>query len=184
MSERNLSRDDLNNIAPNNSDRAVRGKVVDANKDKKAEERPKMKPIVKGPVIQQKPSFASKFKESFLGEGGNLREYVIYDVLIPAFKNTISDMGFGIIEMFFGRGSGRGYGYNDRVVRDRGRSYVSYNDMSAPRGRNDRRDVDKGDKTRHDFGNIVYTSRGEAEEVLSSGRPHHRIRRSYRCCIL
>ena len=168
MSERKLTRG-LDDIAPNNSDKATRVKSVDPDEVKKSDERPKMKSIVKGPVVQQKPSFASKFKESFLGEGGNIGEFVVYDVLIPAFRNTISDMGFGIIEMLFGRGRGGNYGYNDRVVRDRGRSYVSYNEPSRDRGRgrDDRRDMDRGDKARHDFGNIIYTSRGEAEDVLS-----------------
>ena len=169
MSERKLTRG-LDDIAPNNSDRAARSKNVDPDQVKKPEERPKMKSIVKGPVVQQKPSFMSKFKDSFLGEGGNIGEFVVYDILIPAFRNTVSDMGFGLIEMFFGRGRGGGYGYNDRVVRDRGRSYVSYNSVSERdhgRGRDDRRDMDRGDKARHDFGNIVYTSRGEAEDVLS-----------------
>ena len=169
MSERKLTRG-LEDIAPNNSDKAARSKNINPDQPRKAsDEPPKMKSIVKGPVVQQKPSFASKFKESFLGEGGNIGEFVVYDVLIPAFRNTISDMGFGIIEMFFGRGRGGSYGYNDRVVRDRGRSYVSYNEPSRDRGRgrDDRRDMDRGDKARHDFGNIVYTSRGEAEDVLS-----------------
>lgn len=166
MSERKLTRD-LDDIAPNNSDKAARSKSVTPDSDKKKKDPPKMKPIVKGPVVQQKPTFFSKFKESFLGESGNIGDWITQDVLIPALRNTLSDMGFGIVEMFFGRGSGRGYGYNDRFVRDRGRSYVSYNDISSQRGRNDRRDVDRGERTRHDFGNIVYTSRGEAEDVLS-----------------
>lgn len=173
MSERNLVRGDLDDIAPNNSDKSasVKGKKVEPNQDKKPE-RKKMAPVVKGPVVQQKPSFASKFKSSFLGEGGNVGEFVVYDILVPAFRNTVSDMGFGLIEMFFGNGRSRGRDYDSRVVRDRGRSYVSYNGVSdrdrRDRGRdNDRRDVDRNDRSRHDFGNIVYTSRGEAEDVLS-----------------
>lgn len=169
MSERNMN-GDLNSIAPNNSDRA-RNKVTpnaEGNADKAKTPPKKMKAIVKGPVVQQKPSFFSKVKESFLGEGGNLGEYIVYDILIPAFRNTLSDMGFGLVEMLFGRGSGRSnYGYNGRIVRDRGRSYISYNDMFNTRGRGDRREVDRGERARHDFGNIVYTSRGEAEDVLS-----------------
>ena len=164
MSERNLTRG-LDDIAPNNSDKATRSRNIEPNQTKKPEERHKMKPVVKGPVVQQKPSFMSKFKNSFLGDGGNIGDFIVYDILVPAFRNTISDMGFGIIEMFFGSGRSRGRDYNNRVVRDNGRSYVSYNSVSD---RNDsRRDMDRGDKARHEFGNIVYTSRGEAEEVLS-----------------
>ena len=179
MSERKLVREGLDSIAPNNSDKAVneKSKNIDPNQTKRPEERKKMAPVVKGPVIQQKPSFASKFKNSFLGDGGNVGEFVVYDILVPAFRNTLSDMGFGLIDMFLGGGRSRDRGYDSRVVRDRGRSYVSYNspsdrDRRGGRGGrdsrdNDRRDVDRADRARHEFGNIVYTSRGEAEEVLS-----------------
>jgi len=169
LSERKLTRG-LDDIAPNNSDKAARAKTIDPNQDKRAEERPKMKPVVKGPVIQQKPSFLKKVKDSFFGEEGNIGEFVVYDILVPAFRNTLSDMGYGIVEMLFGRGRTGGYGYTDRVVRDRGRSYVSYNSVSErdrSRGMNDRRDIDRGDRVRHDFGNIIYSNRDEAEDVLS-----------------
>ena len=175
MSERNLVRGDLDDIAPNNSNKSAnaKDKRVDSNQDKKPEERKKMAPIVKGPVVKQKPSFASKFKNSFLGEGGNVGEFVVYDILVPAFRNTLSDMGFGLVEMFFGNGRSRGRDYDSRVIRDRGRSYISYNGISSDRdrrdrGRNsDRRDIDRNDRARHEFDNIVYGSRGEAEDVLS-----------------
>ena len=169
MSEQKLIRG-LEDIAPNNSDKAARSKNIDPDQPRKAsDEPPKMKPIVKGPVVQKKPTFMSKFKDSFLGEGGDVGEFIVYDILIPAFRNTVSDLGFGLVEMFFGRGSNRG-GYNDRVIiRDRGRSYISYNDISRDRGRgrDDRRDFDRSDRARHDFRNIIYNSRGEAEDVLS-----------------
>lgn len=169
MSERKLTRG-LNDIAPNNSDKAARQKNINPNQSKNSEKRKKMAPIVKGPVVQEKPTFFSKFKTSFLGEGGNVSEFIVYDILVPAFRNTVSEMGFGLIEMFFG--GGRNYGrdrYDNRIIRDRGRSYVSYNSISERDrgGRYDRRDIDRGDRARHEFGNIIYTSRGEAEDVLA-----------------
>lgn len=171
MSERKLVREGLEDLAPNNSDKSAREKTIEPNSTKKPEERKKMAPVVKGPVVQQKPSFMSKFKASFLGEGGNVGEFVVYDILVPAFRNTLSDMGFGLIDMFLGGGRSRGRDYDSRVVRDRGRSYVSYNagpDRDRRGGRDsDRRDLDRGDRARHDFSNIIFSSRGEAEEVLS-----------------
>lgn len=169
MSERKLTRGGLDDIAPNNSDKKAqtREKGVDPNEDKRPKARKKMAPIVKGPVIQQKPSIMSKLKDSFLGEGGNVGDFIVFDILVPAFRNTVSDMGFGLIDMFFGGGRNRGRDYDNRVMRDRGRSYISYNSVSDRDRRNDRRDVDRGDRARHEFGNIVYTSRAEAEDVLS-----------------
>jgi len=170
LSERKLTRNGLDDIAPNNSDKEIRSKNIDPDTDKQSKMHKKMKPIVKGPVVQQKPSFLRKVKDSFLGESGNIGEFVIYDILVPAFRNTVSDMGYGLIDMFFGRSGSRGR-YDDRIVRDRGRSYISYNSVSdRGRGRDrddDRRNIDRGDRARHDFGNIIYTNRGEAEDVLS-----------------
>ena len=163
--ESKLVRNSLNDIAPNNSDKAAMGD------NKRPDEHKKLKPIVKGKVIKQKRSALDKFKETFLGESENLGEYILYDVLVPAFRDTISDMGFGVIEKLFGNGRSRS-GYSGGIVRDRGRSYISYNNMSNSSKRNnrdsrdDRRDVDRGSRARHDFDNVIFTSKGEAEDVL------------------
>lgn len=170
MSERKLAREGLNDIAPNNSDKAARSKNIDPNQTKNPKERKKLEPIVKG-AVRQKLSFMDKVKGSFTGGGGSIGEFLVYDILVPAFRDTAREMGFGIIEMFLGGGRGRGRDYDTKVVRDRGRSYVSYNAVSGRDGRggrnDDRRGFDQGDRARHDFDNIVYTSRAEAEDVLS-----------------
>jgi len=169
LDERKLTRG-LDDIAPNNSNRAR--EAINPNSAKKVEERKKLEPIVKGPAIKQKPTFLDKFKTSFLGEGGNIGEFIMYDILVPAFRSTISDMGFGLIEMFFGTGrGGRGREHNSRIIRDRGRSYIDYNsdrerDRDRGRNRDDRRDLDRSDRARHDFSNVIFTNRDEAEEVL------------------
>lgn len=167
--ESKLARNTLNDIAPNNSDKAVRGE------GEKVEEKKKLKPIVKkGNVAKKKRTVVDKFKDAFLGESENLGDYIMYDVLVPAFRDTISDMGFGIIEKLFGNGRSRG-GRSSNIVRDRGRSYVSYNDSNVNKrnsgGRDrdgDRRDVDRGTRARHDFENIVFANKWEAEEVLDT----------------
>ena len=161
MNESKLVRSSLTDLAPNNSDKAKR------EPEKKPEERKKLAPIVKGKVVKQKKSMLDKFKESFLGDGENIGEYIVYDILVPAFRNTISEMGFGVIDMLFGDGRDRGRG--SRVIRDRGRSYVSYNSVSDRRwpSRDDRREIDRGTRSRHNFENIIFDSRGEAEDVLS-----------------
>lgn len=160
--ESKLTRNTLNDIAPNNSDKAQIN-------ERKKKERKKVEPIVKGKVVKQKRTAFDKFKEAFLGESENLGDYILYDVLVPAFRDTISDMGFGVIERLFGDGrsrSRRGGG----VVRDRGRSYISYNEAAndTRRGYNDRRrDIDRGSRSRHDFENVIFGTRGEAEDVLA-----------------
>lgn len=162
--ESKLVRNTLNDIAPNNSDREARG---GNSKTKIEDNKTKLKPIVqKGNVTKKKRTVLDKFKDSFLGESENLGDYILYDVLVPAFRDTVSDMGFGIIERLFGNGRSR-YRRDSRVVRDRGRSYVSYNDTSNYRNRDDRRDLDRGARTRHDFENVIFTNKWEAEDVLA-----------------
>lgn len=163
--ETKLVRNTLNDIAPNNSDKATRGDKEGEGKEKK-----KLKPLVqKGSVTKKKRTVVDKFKDAFLGESENLGDYVLYDVLVPAFRDTLSDMGFGIIERLFGNGRSR-HGRSSNIVRDRGRSYVSYNNTSNDRrggGRDDRREFDRNSRARHDFDNIIFANKWEAEEVLA-----------------
>ena len=161
--ESKLVRNSLNDLAPNNSDKAAKGAKTEGKEKKK------LAPLVsKGSVVKKKRTVADKFKDAFLGESENLGDYIMYDVLIPAFRDTVSEMGFGIIERLFGNGrSSRSRG---SVVRDRGRSYVSYNSSSRndrDRGRDDRRDIDRGSRARHSFDNVVFTNKWEAEDVLA-----------------
>ena len=163
--ESKLVRNSLNDLAPNNSDKAAKGDKAEGKEKKK------LAPLVsKGSVVKKKRTVADKFKDAFLGESENLGDYIMYDVLVPAFRDTVSEMGFGIIERLFGNGrSSRSRG---SVVRDRGRSYVSYNSSSRnDRGRDSdrdyRRDIDKGSRARHSFDNVVFTNKWEAEDVLA-----------------
>jgi hypothetical protein len=163
-----LVRNSLNDLAPNNSNKAAKGETKE--KESKTE-RQKLKPVVaKGNANVKKKTVIDKVKESFLGESENLGDYIMYDVLVPAFRDTISDMGFGVIERLFGNGRSRG-GRSSNVVRDRGRSYVTYNnagsDSRRGNNRDDRRDLDRNSRARHDFANITFTNQWEAEEVLS-----------------
>jgi len=160
--ESKLVRNSLNDIAPNNSNKGAKAEKVEESR----EPRKKIKAVVgKGSAIKKKRTVMDKFKESFLGESENLGDYVLYDVLVPAFRDTVSDMGFGIIERLFGTGrSSRGRS-NSNIVRDRGKSYVSYNSNNNPR--RDSRELDRNSRARHDFDNIGFTKKFEAEDVLS-----------------
>lgn len=170
MDKSKLARNNsLHDMVPNNSDKAregARSTALSKSEPKKQPERQKLKPVVKkGAAVVQKKSVFGKMKDAFLGESGNLGDYLMYDVLIPSFRDTLSDMGIGIIERMFGTGRGRTSRSN--IVRDRGRSYVSYNSNSNNR-RDNGRDIDRNARARHDFNNIVFTNKWEAEDVLSN----------------
>ena len=154
--ESKLARNTLSEMVPNNSDKAA----LRGNKETE-----KIKPIVKkGNATKRKRTVGDKIKDAFFGESDNLKEYIFYDVMIPAFRDTMSEMGFGIIERFFGGGRSR-YVNSRNITRNRGRSYVSYGSRTSY---NDGyRDIDRGARARHEFDHIVFTNRGEAEDVLA-----------------
>ena len=161
--ESKLVRNSLNDLVPNNSDKAAKGAKVEGKEKKK------LTPLVsKGSVVKKKRTVADKFKDAFLGESENLGDYIMYDVLVPALRDTVSEMGFGIIERL--SGNSRSFRSRGNVVRDRGRSYVSYNSSSRNdrgRDRDDRRDIDRGSRARHSFDNVVFANKWEAEDVLA-----------------
>jgi len=90
-------------------------------------------------------------------------DYILNDILIPAFKSTVSDMVNGGIEMLL-FGERRSSSGASKIYRDRSRSYVPYNRISRE---DDRRSLSRSARTNHDFDQITIESRGEAEDVLS-----------------
>lgn len=88
-------------------------------------------------------------------------KYILWDVLIPALKNTLSDVVTGGIEMLL---YGDGASSDRRTKRKNGRSYISYSDYYEDDRRNRR---SKGRKARHEFDDVIFDSRRDAENVLS-----------------
>lgn len=135
---------------PSNSRRSKRG----------SDEEPQRKlKVIKGNIVERKkPLLMRIFGENTKSVGN----YILWDVLIPAGKNTITEMISNGIEMLL-------YGEpRSNVRRDRGRSYVSYNSYYKDRDREpDSRRLEIG-KNRHRFEDVVLESRSDAEEVLSN----------------
>lgn len=123
----------------------------------------KVEKVTSGKVVKQKKTLGKKFTETFLGDNiESVSSYIIYDVIIPAAKNMISDtVSNGIEMLLFGQTRG------SRTRRDKGKSYVSYSNYYKDRGRDRDRQVSQRNRARHNFDDIILESRGEAEEVLS-----------------
>lgn len=138
-----------------------------SNSHKKKEEtkkpEKKVEKVTSGKVVKQKKTLGKKFTETFLGDNiESVSSYIIYDVIIPAAKNMISDtVSNGIEMLLFGQTRG------SRTRRDRGKSYVSYSNYYKDRDRDRDRQVSQRNRARHNFDDIILESRGEAEEVLS-----------------
>lgn len=125
----------------------------------------KVESVVKTPVKRKKQSFGRKLTENFVEEDkATVKDHLLYDVLIPAAKNTLSDMIKGGIDMIlFGETSRN----TSNTVRNKNRSYVSYGAYyDDPRGRQ-RNQISPRSRATHSFDDIVLGTRSEAEEVLS-----------------
>lgn len=124
-------------------------------------EKQEIKKIISGEVTIQKKSLSKRMFEGFFGDDiKSIGSYVMHDVLIPALKSTISEIVTGGTNMaLFGESKG------SRVVREKGKSFVSYNKMSP--SIETRRDISPQDRARHSFGDIKLDTKEEAEDVLS-----------------
>lgn len=108
-----------------------------------------------------------KVADLFLDEDiSSVKGYILFDVVIPAIKNTIVDIVTNGIEMLFwgdSRGSRRASGRRDRT------SYDSY--YSSGRGFSRVRRRDDDDETERksgkvDYRDLMFDSRANAEVVL------------------
>lgn len=122
-----------------------------------------IRPIVQGKIKEK--TFADKAADAFLSEDTKtVKNYILWDILVPGLKNAFADMVIGGIEMAL-FGSTRG-----RKSSRRGDTHVSYSSYydtdrdTSPRSRMARNG--RGDK--YDFSDIELDSRGDAEEVIAS----------------
>lgn len=125
---------------------------------KEAQEEKRIEKVVKGSVKTKKKNDLHKLADVFISEDvKNVKSYVLMDVLVPAIKKAISDIIVNGIDMVL-------YGESSSRRRNGRDSYVSYRSYSDPR--DDRRPrSDTRAKTRFDFDEIIFESRGEAEAV-------------------
>lgn len=126
--------------------------------------------VVTGEVVRRKKPLGKRIKEIFVGgDARSVGNYVMFDVLVPAAKDTIADIvSQGIERMLFGeaRSTSRRTGF-----RPSGGSpgYVSYNRFSPSqptRREEPRAQISRRARASHDFDEIILSTRIEAEEVI------------------
>lgn len=129
----------------------------------------KLEKIVKGNVTKKKKGLGKKITELFVGEDvGNVSQYILYDVLLPAAKNTIWEMvSSGFEMMLFGEtrtNKGRVQGIGKTFV-----NYAGFSNKTATGYRaNERRETPAArTQSRHSFDDLVFDSRADAVEVLN-----------------
>jgi hypothetical protein len=140
------------------------------------EEKPKkeIEKVVVGEVVVKKKSIGAKFREVFIeADFRSVTQYIIYDVLIPAARNTIVDVATkGVERMMYGEsairrrnyGSGTRITYNNPI--DRGYVDRGYRDASTnpPRGRLP--SVRDSQLQRHSQDDLILSTKEDAALVL------------------
>lgn len=136
------------------------------NAKKAPEERPKVERVVTGEVTRRKKSIGRRLGETFFGsdDARGVLQYLAQDVVVPMTKDLITDfITLGVERTLYGEVRGRG-----STVRNRSNSsYVPYNRYTqagvqeAPQ-----RDISSRGRSQHQFDELVYQSKAEADEVL------------------
>lgn len=126
-------------------------------KEKNREEK-KVEKIISGNAKAKKKSEFSKFADVFVSEdAGNVKSYILMDVLVSAVKKAISDIVTNGIDMLL-------YGETGVHKRNGASSKVSYRSYYD---RSNRSSSSSRTRSGYSYDDIILDNRGEAEEVLS-----------------
>ena len=118
-------------------------------------EKKKVDKVVSGNVKTKKKSGLTKLADNIFAEDRDkVKNYILMDILLPTISDGIVDILKKSIDAIFGRESSKSGTKASRI------SYRSYYDDSK-----DSRDRDRS-RTRYEYDDIIFNSRGEAEEVL------------------
>lgn len=123
---------------------------------------------LQGGMKKQKTPAAKRLRESLgLEETRTVGDYLIWDVLLPAAKETIADVVKKGIDVFLYGGARGGYPSRDRERRG-GKSHVSYEGYYSNRRNGDYREArSKYYRKTMDFREFVFDDRRDADMVLS-----------------
>lgn len=144
------------------------------------EEPPKKKveSVVTGEVVVRKRPFVSRIKDSFFANRADkVGEYVFWDLLIPAAKSMIADGAATFIDRMilggdvssrnrgsaFGPAGGVGAYVVGNIVQQQ--NHTPYHQMAN--AGNQRPGLSREARSQHDFRQLVFPTRVEAEAVLN-----------------
>jgi len=149
---------DINEFEPNSQKYKMEQAVKDASTEKKIEK------VVTGTPVKRKRSLLKRFGDIFLTEDvGDVKAYLIYDVLIPAIKENVADLINSAVGMlFFGEA-------NRRARRASGTptgSKVNYGGYFSGGERREKMPAYAKSRVAHNFDDVIFETRGEAELVL------------------
>lgn len=134
----------------------------------------KLKPVVKGEVTKKQKSFGRKFADSFFGaDVTNVKDYLVYDIIIPSMKDGILDAVTNGLSMLLngskapsrsGKKTYNGGGTNYNKVYTINQTPYGSSSRMGGMGPRDSRYSGRGGLQE----DIILGMRAEAEEVLES----------------
>lgn len=131
----------------------------------KHSERTKLDPVITKDSLVTKKSLGQKFADTFLqSDLADVRDYVVWDVIIPGIKETFMN----ILEMMLFPNSGRNRSRKRYGESEKTNYRASYKSSSGDRRRREREVRDSGyDTEKNDYRNVIVSSRVDAEEVVA-----------------
>lgn len=130
-------------------------------------EKKKVERVTTGAVSSHKKSTGKQLREALIGDVDEVKGYLLWDVLVPALKDTVVNLiKNGAEALFYGNVDNR----PSHVKRSGPTSYVSYSDYDpSKRVGNYGRKPANGYSSRrsvYDFDDVSFSSRKDAENVL------------------
>jgi len=121
----------------------------------------KVEKVIAGQAKAKKKNEIKKFADVFISEDvGNVKSYILMDVLVPAIKKAVSDIVTNGIDMIL-------YGETGRTKKNSTASKISYRSYYDDKNDRRREHNSLGIKTGYSYDDIILENRGEAEDVIS-----------------
>lgn len=127
-------------------------------------ERPKIEAVATGTTSKRKRSLFRRFADTFFTEDvGDVKTYILYDVVIPAIKENVADIINSAVSMiFFGETSRR----SRKPTGSSTGSKVNYGSYFNSGERRERMPAYNRSRIAHNFEDVVFDNRADAESVL------------------
>jgi hypothetical protein len=142
----------------------------------KQEEVKQVRRVIEGEVIRRKKPMLRRFRDLFVGDGRSVKDMVLEDILVPGLRDMFYDAFTSGVEGMLYRGDhrprgrrpsqrGGGGGWHNGGTRYDRMGSGSRERREDPRDR-DRREMSDRGRARHDFDEVILSTRAEADEVL------------------
>lgn len=127
-------------------------------------ERPKIEAVATGTTSKRKRSLFRRFADTFFTEDvGDVKTYILYDVVIPAIKENVADIINSAVSMIF---FGEAFRRSRKQAGSSTGSKINYGSYFNSGERRERMPAYNRSRIAHNFEDVVFDNRADAESVL------------------